>query len=211
MALDDLTKFVSNNAKSPNPLWRTQSAYESELLRSQTIGVKPTTAGLRAMAATAPENYFFGIFTRFGMGTSRWSDGTFPVWYGGDSAITALQESMYHIGNAAGISTTDEYRYLINVSCDCDLIDTVGLENRNRWLISNDYPDCQRLGRYVLHRDHSGIRYQSARSKGVCAAIMKRKVLKNPQIMSVVTLSHNGSIIKAISQDGQVVTSRLTD
>jgi len=211
MVPDDLTKFVSKNAKSPDPIWITKYAYESELLRSQTIGVKPTAAGLRAMAATAPENYFFGIFSRLGMGPSRWSDGTFPVWYGGDSAITALQESMYHTGNAAGISTTDEYRYLIKVSCDCDLIDTVGLEMRNRWLVSNDYSYCQRLGRYVQRRDHSGIRYQSARSKGMCAAIMKRKVLKKPQIMSVVTFSRNGPIIMAISQDGQVLASRSTD
>lgn len=120
---------------------------------------------------------------------SRYSDGTFPVWYGSLTSETAIYETAYRmvIDNLAieslvlGTKPIIGHRHVYRVPCQALLIDLVGLEKQEPRLIEDNYRFCQQLARRLQAEGHPGLLAPSARTQGTNAAIFNQSVLGAPE------------------------------
>ena len=215
-----LPRLIRKNALAPNPLWRVQASMFSAATTPAFGSVIPKVAR-RVIAATVPsarelDRYFYGVFAFGKLAPSRWTDGSFPAWYGADTPTTAMHEILHHAVNRrihdySGIAALDgwrEVRTLLKASCSTVLIDVVGMEHRHPWLIGSDYKKCQELGRYIYDKDLHGVKYQSARSSGVCAAMYRRDVLDDAEIQYDILFGYNGTELEARDTSGNLLTTR---
>lgn len=160
------------------------------------------------------EGYYFGAFSRMKLDESRWSDGSFPVWYGADTEITAAHEVLHHAvarrlleGGKSALVNWKERRSLITASCEGVLINLINFVGKHSWLIDNAYLKCQQLGKHIHDKDLHGILYQSARSTGKCAAIFKREKLSGPKVLGDIFLSCSGKDFEVRHADGRAILS----
>lgn len=119
---------------------------------------------------------------------SRYSDGSFGVWYGSDTLETTIYETVHHWRNslladagftAAGI--TIERRVHL-VRCDAALIDLRDMVTQHPMLVSpNDYTVTQQVGGRLHREGHPGLLTVSARYAGDMYAIFNPAVLSNPR------------------------------
>ena len=120
---------------------------------------------------------------------SRYSDGTFPAWYGALTAKTTIFETAYHmvIDNLAieGVSARNNsiagHRNIYQVHCRALLVDFVGLEVFEPRLVANDYRFCQQLAQRLQSEGQPGLLAPSARTKGANSAIFNQAVLGDPE------------------------------
>ncbi|MDO3377075.1 RES family NAD+ phosphorylase [Geoalkalibacter halelectricus] len=116
---------------------------------------------------------------------SRYSDGTFPVWYGALTSETTIYETAYHMvmdnlaieGLSLGTQPIICHRHVYRVPCQALLIDLVGLENQEPRLVADDHRFCQQLARRLQAEGHPGLLAPSARTQGTNAAIFNQSVL----------------------------------
>ena len=116
---------------------------------------------------------------------SRYSDGTFPVWYGSKSIETTIFETVYHVKQQ--IMAIADYqeegkiikkRNVFDVFCDAVLTDVVSNKDHYEYLTSDDYTFCNQLGKELHERDCGGLLSPSARHKeGVNVDIFKQALL----------------------------------
>lgn len=123
---------------------------------------------------------------------SRFSDGSFPVWYGALELETTFYESIYHwkrflaFSSKELISETNEPIYCarsaFKASCKSTLIDLRDQTITNPSLISNDsYQDTQSIGLKLSKEGFPGLITKSARhTSGTNLAIFKHNVLSSP-------------------------------
>lgn len=119
--------------------------------------------------------------------TSRFSDGSYGVWYGGDSTETTVFESTYHwyrgLISDAGFEQerVSIERKLYSVACSAALLDF-------RPLVQEKYPDlihkidytfAQSVGAKIHREGHPGLLTLSARHQGG-----KNYVVFNPAVLS---------------------------
>jgi hypothetical protein len=123
-------------------------------------------------------------FTHHNPTGSRFSDGTYGVFYAGREFETALAETKYHreqfLRNTSEESTQLEMDAL-TVELNGELHDIRGMRTTYRAVYDpNDYSAGMELGR-ELHRIHSyGLAYESVRHEnGECTAVFRPLVLKN--------------------------------
>jgi hypothetical protein len=119
---------------------------------------------------------------------SRYSDGSFGIWYGSDTLETTIYETVHHWRNslladagftAAGISIE---RRVHLVQCDAALIDLRSLVNQHPILVStNDYTVTQQVGGRLHREGHPGLVTVSARYTGDVYAVFNPAVLSNPR------------------------------
>lgn len=149
-------------------------------------------------------------FTHLNENGSRFSDGTFGVFYAGHSLTTAVQETVYHrerfLADSAQPAMTVEMRaYRVAVEGDlCDLRHAHG--KADALLASDDYSASQAFGVRQHGRGSSGIVYPSVRdANGECVAALRPRVLSAAtqaahygyvwdgwQITDVITLGASG-------------------
>ncbi len=119
---------------------------------------------------------------------SRFSDGSFGVWYGSDSLETTLYETVYHWRNSlladAGFTAPGiriERRVHL-VRCDAALVDMRSLVARHPMLVDPaDYSFTQQVGGRLHREGHPGLVTMSARCAGEVYAVLNPAVLSNPR------------------------------
>lgn len=118
---------------------------------------------------------------------SRFSDGTYGVWYGADSLETTIFETAYHWQNKllsdAGFNRpgVSIERKVYLVKCDSALIDLRSAIERNPEILHpNDYTATHAIGSKIHREGHPGLITKSARySEGDVYAIFTPKILSN--------------------------------
>lgn len=120
---------------------------------------------------------------------SRFSDGSFGVWYGSDSVETTVFESAYHwyrclLSDAGfeGMAVIAE-RKVYWVACSAALLDFRCAANAHPDLLHpSDYAPCQSVGARIHREGHPGLLTQSVRRPvGENLAIFNPAVLSNPR------------------------------
>ena len=115
---------------------------------------------------------------------SRYSDGSFPVWYGSLELDTSIHETAFHMARTElHIEGLDEIvvreRAVYKVNCKAILIDLINKRNAFPQLVAEDYSFTQQIG-HRLHREgHPGLLAPSARYTGGNTVIFNHQVLSN--------------------------------
>lgn len=120
---------------------------------------------------------------------SRYSDGAFGVWYGGDSVETTVYETAYHwyrgLLSDAGFEkeTVVGERKLYSVSCNAALLDFRRIVGKYPELThKTDYTYPQAIGARLHREGHPGLVTKSVRYKGgEIYAVFNPGVLSNPR------------------------------
>lgn len=144
---------------------------------------------------------------------SRYSDGTFGVWYGSvDKMETTIFESAYHMtqdeSNIDGLNeivVRERAVYLIH--CEAILIDVVGKEKAFPQLVANDYSFTQAIGKRLSQEGHPGLLAPSARCKGINIVIFNPEVLNKPRQHCYLTyhLDPATRTVKVERQPGEIL------
>ena len=136
---------------------------------------------------------------------SRFSDGSYGVWYGSDSVETTVYESAYHwyrgLLSDAGFERTTVVaeRKVYSVACNAALLDfRKSAEDHPDLLHPSDYAFCQSVGSRIHREGHPGLLTQSVRRPaGTNVAIFNANILSNPR--------HNCQLTYRLEDDQIVV------
>lgn len=136
---------------------------------------------------------------------SRFSDGSFGVWYGADSLETSIYESAHHwytgLLSDAGFNRPGAYveRKAYWVRCDAALINLKEKVLSHAQLMDqNDYSYTQSVGARLHHEGHPGLMTRSTRHlSGDTFAILNAQILSKPR--------HAAYYSYEVSEDGIVV------
>ena len=126
---------------------------------------------------------------------SRFSDGSFGIWYGCGMAETTVFETAHHWVNGfladAGFEREQVMaeRNLFKVACDAALLDFRPLVHEFPWLVhKTDYRNAQQIGARLHREGHPGLVTESARQTGgENYAILNPAVLSNPRPLCQLT------------------------
>lgn len=122
---------------------------------------------------------------------SRYSDGSFPAWYGALTLETTIHETAYHmLRHEMGVEGFYEgqlirrRRHVYDVDCRALLIDLVGQEKTYPDLVSKtSYALTQQLGRRLSEEGHPGLLAPSARhASGTSVVAFQPRILSNPRL-----------------------------
>jgi len=142
---------------------------------------------------------------------SRYSDGSFGIWYGADTVATSVYETVYHwkarLLRDAGFeqmvisgdreSITGD-RLIYGVRCDAALVDLRPRVDGYPALVdSESYHFTQPMGARLKAEGHPGLISLSARCAGDVYAVLNPDVLSNPKIQSYLTyrLTRQGVLV----------------
>lgn len=120
--------------------------------------------------------------------SSRFSDGSFGVWYGADSLETTVYETVHHwrYGLLADAGFLDSgiriERRVHLVRCDAALVDLRNAVSNYPMLVDpTDYTFTHQTGGRLHREGHPGLVTISARCEGDVYAILNPAVLSNPR------------------------------
>lgn len=152
---------------------------------------------------------------------SRFSDGSFGVWYGCDSVETSVRETAYHWFNGllcdAGFEHEDVVaeRRVYRVACDAALVDLRSALVRHPGLAhKTDYAPAQAVGARLHHEGHPGLVTTSVRhAAGHNYVVLNANVLSNPRHHLYLSYRLTGGQIAIEQQPGvrwlQIATTEL--
>jgi RES domain len=143
---------------------------------------------------------------------SRFSDGSFGVWYGCDTIETSVFETAYHWFSGflsdAGFEkeTVIGERKLYEVVCDAALVDLRPLISTQQSLLhKSDYTAAQSVGARLHREGHPGLVTASARyAPGQNYVVLNPNVLSNPKQLYPLTYRLDGRCIIIEKQPGVV-------
>ena len=156
-------------------------------------------------------SYIMAAFTHLRPGGSRFSDGTYGVYYAGDSLETAISETVYHTTEKM-LETVEPPQDLdmrvVLADLDGDLLDVSGPEFiQLRDPDPATYGAGQAVGRVAKAAGKDGILFQSARRpSGECVAILRPKVIASARQSQHLIYPWDG---KSIVQSRICVKTRL--
>lgn len=141
---------------------------------------------------------------------SRFSDGSFGVWYGSESVETTVHESAYHwyrgLLSDAGFEqmAVIAERKVYWVACNAALLDfRQAAAAQPELLHLSDYTFCQTVGARIHREGHPGLLTRSARRPaGENLAIFNPAVLSNPRHNCQLTYRLEGEHIVVEKQPG---------
>lgn len=144
--------------------------------------------------------------------TSRYSDGSFGVWYGCDSAETSAYETAYHWlrGFLTDAGFENELvvgeRKLYEVACDAALVDLRPWATAQSALVhKSDYGYTQSVGARLHREGHPGLVTASVRhAAGHNYVVLNPDVLSNPRNNGHLTYRLVGPRIVIEKQPGVV-------
>ena len=137
---------------------------------------------------------------------SRYSDGSFGIWYGADTVETSVHETVYHwrsrLLRDAGFeqmviagereSITGD-RVIYGVRCDAALVDLRPRVASFPALVDpENYRFTQPIGARLKMEGHPGLATRSARCEGDVYAVLNPNVLSGPKIQSYLTYQLTG-------------------
>lgn len=141
---------------------------------------------------------------------SRFSNGTFGIWYGSDTIETTVHETVHHwyygLLNDAGFCldgvSIDRKVYL--VQCDAVLLDFRQLAHSYSDLVHDyDYTFTQAIGARLHREGHPGLVTKSARCAGDNFAVLNPAVLSNPKHTCYLSYRLIGNQVEVEKQQGQ--------
>lgn len=119
---------------------------------------------------------------------SRYSDGTFGIWYGADSVETTVYETVHHwryglLEDAGFLEPGIRIeRKIYRVRCDAALVDLRNAVKKFAALIDpRDYTFTHQVGSRLHHEGHPGLVSRSARCTGDTYGVLNPDVLSGPQ------------------------------
>lgn len=141
---------------------------------------------------------------------SRFSDGSFGVWYGCGAVETTVYETAYHWVNGllrdAGFEneTVAAQRKVYRVACQAALLDfRPAIENFTGVVHPTDYRDAQFVGARLHREGHPGLVTQSVRhAEGDSYVVMNPAVLSNPRLHCQLTYRLKAGRIVVEKQPG---------
>lgn len=152
---------------------------------------------------------------------SRFSDGSFGVWYGCDSVETSVRETVYHWYNGllrdAGFEHEEVVaeRRVYRVACDAALVDLRPALERHPGLVhKTDYAPAQAVGARLHREGHPGLVTTSVRhATGHNYVVLNANVLSNPRHHLYLSYRLTGAQIAIEQQPGvrwlQIATTAL--
>jgi hypothetical protein len=131
---------------------------------------------------------------------TRYSDGTYQVFYGALEAETAKTEIKYHYGQLAlGDPNKRRTVYYMHFTCRLNGVMKDLREKQEEWplLVEKDrsvaYPFCNPLGKEAVLEGLDGLYAPSAREAGgTCTPVFQRRALSSPNEEALVALSYRG-------------------
>lgn len=143
--------------------------------------------------------------------SSRFSDGSFGVWYGGDSVETTVHETAHRwywgLLRDAGFEHEDVVgeRKLFSVTCDSALLNLKQAAKKYPALLhKTDYSFTQAVGARLHREGHPGLLTSSVRHEsGECYAVLNPVVLSKPQYLTALTYRFNQGRIVVEKIPGQ--------
>lgn len=145
---------------------------------------------------------------------SRYSDGSFGVWYGADTLETTIHETVYHWRNRlladAGFTQPGIRieRSVHLVRCDAALIDLRNQAGAYPMIVDKaDYTYTQQIGGRLHREGHPGLLTLSARCTGEVYAIMNPAVLSNPRPNCYLSYITTGSGVDVERAPGELLLS----
>lgn len=142
--------------------------------------------------------------------------GDFGVWYGADSLLTSIYETVYHfridtLASSAvkkGTVVIQERRVHL-VACTAALIDLrPHLRSEPRLVDPHDYSTCQALGARIFHAALPGVLNQSVRyPDGQLAGVFRRDVLTDPRTVCYLTyhLDVDSGLVRVEREPGKMI------
>ena len=147
-------------------------------------------------------------FTYLNPEGSRFSDGSYGVYYCARSLDTALAEVRYHQERFLRRTNEGPIRVELRLylsDLDARLVDVRRLPEYQR---ANDYAPGQRLGRALRESGKGGVLYRSVRHEGgLCAAVFRPPVLSACRQSSHYAFHFDGTGVVAIDELSSVWTS----
>lgn len=121
---------------------------------------------------------------------TRYSDGTFPVWYASQTVETTIYETAYHDlqfaladNSASHTETIIRKRHVFDVTCTAILIDLTQKSQTHPNLVAENYHLTQQIGKTIQSEGLAGLRAPSARDQnGINFAIFKPTALTHPTL-----------------------------
>jgi hypothetical protein len=198
LALADIHKDVARNIVSllqPQDLFDDLSDDPAEWLLAQKLQdeIQPPPYRSHTPIIDRPfedAEWFNAIIWPFShWQASRFSDGTYGVWYGSESVETTVYESAYHwyrgLLSDAGFErmTVIAERKVFSVACNAALLDLRNAIDKHPDLLHpSDYAFCQSVGSRIHREGHPGLLTPSVRRPGgENVAIFNPDVLSNPR------------------------------
>lgn len=150
-------------------------------------------------------------FSRWG--ASRYSDGSFGVWYGSDTVETGVWETAWHwyFGFLADAGFQQEgvicERKLYQVDCHAALLDFRSLWRRYPGLVDRaDYGFSQAVGQRIHREGHPGLVSRSVRfPEGECYGIFNPAVLTKPRQHGALRYRVGTGVIEVEARKGEVL------
>jgi hypothetical protein len=148
-------------------------------------------------------------FTHLNPEGSRFSDGSYGVYYCAQALDTALAEVRYHQERflrrtGEGPLRLELRLYLADL--DANLAD---VRNRPECHLPDDYGPSRQLGRAARQGGKDGVLYRSVRHEGgLCAAVFRPRVLDACRQSSHYAFHYDGTSIVAIDELSTVWTAR---
>lgn len=144
--------------------------------------------------------------------SSRFSDGSYGVWYGSDTVETTVHETAYHwfhgLISDAGFEREAiiAERKVYTVACNAALLDFRQVTGEYPELLHpSDYSFPQAVGARIHHEGHPGLVIQSVRRpEGDNAAVFNAGVLANPRMNCQLTYRLEGGVIRVERETGKV-------
>lgn len=141
---------------------------------------------------------------------SRYSDGTYGVWYGSKSVETTVYESVHHwykglLGDAGyDRQVVIAERKVYMVACSAALLDfRSAVHHHTDLLHPSDYTFCQSVGARIHREGHPGLLTPSVRRPdGENVAIFNPDVLSNPRLSCQLSYRLEGDLIVVEKQPG---------
>lgn len=148
-------------------------------------------------------------FTHLNPLGSRFSDGTYGVFYCAREARTAIAETRFHSAKFMAATKEPPMRQqmrLYTVMAQGEVVDLRGNETIDSKILSpTDYSAGQALGRAVRAAGIAGIAYPSVRdAHGECLAALKTTILRDCRHAAYFEYNWNGSAIDSVFELKQV-------
>ncbi|MGY4207026.1 hypothetical protein ACVK00_000396 [Burkholderia sp. PvR073] len=148
-------------------------------------------------------------FTHLNPQGSRFSDGSYGVFYCGRSRDTAIAETRYHSGLFLAATKEPPMRQqmrLYTVYAQGEVADVRTWPQRSPALLDPlDYSAGQAFGRAVRHAGGAGIVYPSVRDpRGECLAAFRTTLLRDCHHAAYLEYNWTGSAIDAVFELNQV-------
>lgn len=145
--------------------------------------------------------------------SSRYSNGSYGVWYGADTLETSIYETVHHWrsnllmdANWQDVEGVEIDRKVYLVRCDAALLDfREKIRTHSALIDAASYHLTHQVGARIHHDGHPGLVSRSARCEGDICAVFNQRVLSNPRHHCYLSYRIEGSGIAVERQPSELI------